>query len=112
MNFFEHNLSFPADISYKDTRKWILGKSYIPKKKWLKKPFSKTEYQKNKGEFIHFYWLEKEFLCANNRCKSKNVKCVWFTYNGIAPGVDETFAEFYCYDCQKFTFVEFSRDSS
>ena len=110
MTFFEHKLPIKSDISEGDIQKWILEKSYTPMKKWLNEPFSKDEYLKNKSKYLHFHWIDNEFFCAN--CKSENVKCIWFDHNGIAMGVDETFGEFFCYDCKKFTFVEYMRDSS
>lgn len=108
MNFYEHNLPYKDSIRVGNKLKWILEESNSYMKR--NKDFTKAEYLKNRSEYLHFSDLEKEFYCQN--CKSENVECIWYEYNGIATRVDETFAEFYCLDCRKFTFVEYSRDDS
>ena len=112
MNYFEHNISAKPKISKGDLKKWLLNSAYTTTQKLLKEPFTKKEYDKSPNKYLHFRWICNEFTCVNSKCKNEDTKCIWYTYNGIALGVDETFAEFYCPKCGKFTFVEYSRDSS
>ena len=112
MNYFEHDLSAKPNFSFGRKQKWILDKPYTQKKNLLKIPFTKQEYLKNTIKFSHFQYMNSEFFCADSECRSENVKCIWYLYQGIDLGVDDTFAEFYCPDCGKYTFVEYNRDSS
>ena len=112
MNYFEPELPIVSDISAGDTKKWILDEPYTSKKKWVKEIFTKEEYLKNPNKHLSFHWIDDEFICGNPECKSVKVKCIWYHYDGIAMGVDNTFGEFYCPDCGKYTFVEYNRDSS
>ncbi len=112
MEYFKYNLPIKSAVEIGDVRIWVLEKSYIPLNERLKKPFSQQDYSKNRGEYLYFQHIDHFFSCANPKCKSKNVKCVWYRYDAIAPRVDNTFAEFYCDECKKFTFVENCRDDS
>ena len=112
MEYFEHNLPLQSAVKIGDVNVWLLKKSYIPLNKWLKKPFSQQDYLKNKNKYLHFHHIDDFFDCANPKCKSKNTRCVWYRYDPIASRVDNTFGEFYCADCNMFTFVEYLRDDS
>jgi len=109
MDYFEPNISQEPIINKGGTKKWLLNEHYTPKKK-QKEPFTKSEYDKNSNKFYGFGKLKSEFVCANPKCKSKKVECIWHLYQPIDMRVDETFAEFYCPNCGKYTFVEYYRD--
>ena len=112
MDYFEPNISQEPIINKGGTKKWLLNEHYTLKKKQRKEPFTKSEYDKNPNEFYGFSKLKNEFICANPKCKSKKVECIRHIYQPIDMRVDETFAEFYCPGCEKYTFVEYYRDDS
>ena len=112
MNYFEFDIQQEPIIRKGGTTKWLFDKPYTHSRKQLKKTFVKKEYDKVPSKYLHFRKLKDEFVCANPECKSKSVECIWYEYQGIDLGVDETFAEFYCSDCEKYTFVEYYRDDS
>ena len=99
-------------IRQRNTTKWLLENAYTPKSKQLKTRFTKDDYDKNPANYLHFSKLHNEFLYVNPLCGSRDVECIWYLYQGIALRVDETFAEFHCPECQKYTFVEYYRDDS
>lgn len=112
MDYFEPNISQKNIINKKGTKKWLLDKPYTSKKKQLKEHFTKSEYEKNPNKYHGFWKLNNDFFCINPKCKSTKVECIWYLYQPIDFRVDETFAEFYCPDCQKYTFIEYYRDDS
>ena len=111
MDYLEPNISQEPVINKGGTKKWLLDKPHTPKKK-QKEPFTKSKYDKNPNKFYGFGKLKNEFVCANSKCESEKVECIWHLYQPIDMRVDETFAEFYCLDCRKYTFVEYYRDDS
>ncbi|MBN2893952.1 MAG: hypothetical protein JXL97_18935 [Bacteroidales bacterium] len=75
-------------------------------------PFSYQDYLKRQGDLIYFRWIADQFECGNEDCASKEIKCLWYHYQPYDMGVDDTFGEFLCPVCGKYTFVEYNRDSS
>jgi len=112
MNYFKQKIKQTPVFNEEGTTKWLLDEAYTLKKKQLKKSFTKLEYNKNPSKFHGFQWLKNQFECANPDCKNEKVECIWYLFQPIDMRVDETFAEFYCPNCKKFTFVEYYRDDS
>ncbi len=110
MEFFEHNFPLQQAVEKGNPKKWVLERSLRLRNKKQIKAFSLNDYLENPKEYIFFKQIASEFICANPDCKSTKVQCVWYHYNSIDEGVDETFGEFYCNDCKKYTFVEYHRD--
>ena len=112
MEYFEVNILQKPVFDKEGTIKWLIDKAFTAQKKQLKAPFTKSEFEKTPNKYLHFGKLSKDFECANPKCKSTNVICIWYLYQPIDMRVDETFAEFYCPDCKKYTLVEYYRDDS
>jgi hypothetical protein len=112
MEYFEHNFPLEKAVKKDNPRKWVLDRALRLRNKKQIEAFSLSEYLENPSKHVFFKQIVSEFVCANPDCKSTNVKCTWYHYNGIDVGVDETFGEFYCANCGKYTFVEYYRDSS
>ena len=111
MDFFEHDLGVP-DSGRIGAFIWVRDTPYTPREEWLSHPFDRLEYEQDETKHLFFRWIDDQFICGNPQCQSKDVVCIWYHYDGIAMGVDQTFGEFYCDHCEKYTFVEYQRDSS
>ena len=111
MDYFSHNLKDKL-IFRRGAKVWLLEKAYTPKKKQLSVHFTEEMYLKNTSDYIHFQWINDQFECANPNCLSKKVQCIWYLYQPYDLGVDDTFAEFFCPDCGKYSFLEYNRNSS
>ena len=112
MEYFEHNFPLENAVKKDNPRKWVLDRALRLRNKKQIEAFSLSDYLENPSKHVFFKQIASEFICGNPECGSTNVQCIWYHYNGIDVGVDETFAEFYCADCGKYTFVEYYRDSS
>ena len=111
MSGFEHDLG-PADGFYLGASIWVRDEAYTPRKEWLTQPFGRRAYERDKNARLFFQWIDNQFRCGNPACESTDVVCIWYHYEGIDLGVDNTYGEFYCEHCGKYTFVEYYRDSS
>ncbi len=111
MDFFKHTLG-PPDRGGSELLIWVRDTPYTPKEAWLNRPFNRADYEKDETQHLYFRWLDDQFICGNLDCKSQEVVCIWYRYDGIDWGVDVTFGEFYCDQCGQYTFVEYRRDSS
>ena len=112
MDYFEPNIPQKPVMEKGGTTKWLLNEAYTPKRKQIPEPVSKLEFDKNPNKFRGFSKLSKMFICANPKCQSRETECIWYLYQPIDLRVDETFAEFYCPKCKKYTFIEYYRDDS
>jgi len=112
MDYFEHDLSPEEAVKKENPKKWISDKPFNFKNKRTKNAFTHKDYLSDISKYIFINKIADEFICANPKCNSRHVECIWYTYNGIDLGVDETFGEFHCLDCGKYTFVDYYRDSS
>ena len=111
MDFFEHDLGVP-DRGRIGAFIWVRDRAYTKKAELLAQPFDRSEYEKDKIKHLYFQWIDDQFICGNPECESEDVECIWYRYGGIDLGVDQTFGEFHCRECGKYTFVEYQRDSS
>lgn len=112
MEYFEHNFPLQEAVEKGNPKKWVLERALRIRDKKKIKAFSLDEYLENPKEHIFFKQIASEFICANPDCKSTNVQCTWYHYNSISEEEDETFGEFYCQDCKKYTFVDYQRGSN
>jgi len=113
MDFFEHDLGTPDQVRF-GAFVWVKDTPYTLKEEWVDCPFTCLECETG-GSYSHsvpLTWIADQFICGNPECASDQVRCIWYRYDGIAMGVDNTFGEFYCDRCNKYTFVEYQRDSS
>lgn len=111
MDHFSHSLGHP-DGGRIGAFIWVRDTPYTPEEEWLRQPFNQLEYEKDPMKHLSFRWIDDQFICGNPECRSREVECIWYTYDGIDLGVDQTFGEFRCPECSQFTFVEYQRDSS
>jgi len=111
MDFFEHNLGTP-DRGRLGALIWVRDEPHIQRKDWLIQPFDSREYERDPMKHLYFKWIDDQFICGNPECGSSDIECIWYRYDGIDLGVDQTFGEFRCRKCGKYTFVEYRRDSS
>ena len=111
MNYFEHDLGL-ADGHRLGASIWVRDKAYTPRKQWLVEPLGRQVYEQDRNAHLYLRWIDDQFQCGNPACESRDVVCIWYHYDGIAMGVDNTYGEFYCEKCAKYTFVEYCRDSS
>ena len=109
MEFFEHDFPENEAIVKGNPKKWLLDKPFKLNRKKKITAFTKEDYLSNPSAYRKFKQLSGEFVCANPDCGSTGVHCIWYHFNGIDLNEDETFAEFYCPDCRKYTFVEYYR---
>ena len=112
MDYFEAKFDIEPIVNTNNTKKWVLNEPYTAEKKQLKNPFTFKEYKINTNDYLLFKYIDNEFICANQKCKSRQVECIWYYYQAIDLRVDETFGEFYCQKCKKYTFVEHYRDDN
>ncbi len=111
VDFFEHSLG-PPDAERHGASIWMRDEPYTSEEEWLSQPFDAREYEREPTKHLYFKWIDDQFVCGNPECGSSDVECIWYHYDGIDLGVDQTFGEFRCRECGQYMFVEYQRDSS
>jgi len=111
MDYFDHDLG-PPQRERGGASVWVRDEPYTPLEDWLIHPFDGREYRRDPLQHLYFKWIADQFTCGDPACESGDVVCIWYRYDGVDLGVDQTFGEFRCRACGRYTFVEYQRDTS